>query len=66
VRRGLIVGFVVGLSMVFFWGAARFLAVNLPVSDTINYPWSSFEDYRFNLIGDDAISSATVVYTTDE
>jgi predicted dehydrogenase len=31
-----------------------------------NYPWSSFEDYRINLIGDDAISSATVVYTTDE
>jgi predicted dehydrogenase len=26
-----------------------------------NYPWSSFEDYRVNLIGDDAISSATVV-----
>jgi len=31
-----------------------------------NYPWSSFEDYRINLIGDDAISSATVVYTTEE
>jgi len=31
-----------------------------------NYPWSSFEDYRINLIGDDAISSATVVYTTDQ
>lgn len=31
-----------------------------------NYPWSSFEDYRVNLIGDDAISSATVVYTTDQ
>ena len=31
-----------------------------------DYPWSSFEDYRINLIGDDAISSATVVYTTDE
>ena len=30
------------------------------------YPWSAFEDYRINLIGDDAISSATVVYTTDE
>ena len=30
------------------------------------YPWSSFEDYRINLIGDDAISSATVVYSTDE
>jgi predicted dehydrogenase len=31
-----------------------------------NYPWSSFEDYRINLIGDEAISSASVVYTTDE
>ena len=31
-----------------------------------NYPWSSFEDYRINFIGDDAISSATVVYTTDQ
>lgn len=31
-----------------------------------NHPWSSFEDYRINLIGDDAISSATVVYTTDQ
>jgi predicted dehydrogenase len=31
-----------------------------------DYPWSAFEDYRINLIGDDAISSATVVYTTDQ
>jgi predicted dehydrogenase len=31
-----------------------------------DYPWSLFEDYRINLIGDDAISSATVVYTTEE
>ena len=31
-----------------------------------DYPWSSFEDYRINLVGEDAISSATVVYTTDE
>ena len=31
-----------------------------------NYPWSSFEDYRINLIGDDIISSATVIYTTEE
>ena len=31
-----------------------------------DYPWSSFEDYRINLIGDDAISSATVVYTTKQ
>jgi predicted dehydrogenase len=31
-----------------------------------DYPWSSFEDYRISLIGDDAISSAVVVYTTNE
>ena len=31
-----------------------------------NYPWSSFEDYRINLIGDNTICSATVVYTTDQ
>lgn len=31
-----------------------------------DYPWSSFEDYRINLIGDEAISSATVVYTTEQ
>ena len=31
-----------------------------------NYPWSSFEDYRINLVGDDAMSSATVVYSTDQ
>ena len=31
-----------------------------------DYPWSLFEDYRINLIGDDAISSATVVYTTEQ
>ena len=30
------------------------------------YPWSAFEDYRINLIGDHAISSATLIYTTDQ
>lgn len=30
------------------------------------YPWSSFEDYRINLVGDNATSSATVVYSTDQ
>lgn len=42
-------------------------AVSVDTLKVMNeYPWSSFEDYRINLIGDDAISSATVVYTTDE
>jgi predicted dehydrogenase len=31
-----------------------------------DYPWSSYEDYRINIIGDDAISSATLIYTTDQ
>lgn len=31
-----------------------------------DYPWSSFEDYRINLVGDEAISSATVAYTTGQ
>lgn len=31
-----------------------------------DYPWSAFEDYRINLIGDHAISSATLIYTTDQ
>jgi predicted dehydrogenase len=42
-------------------------AVSVDALKVMNdYPWSSFEDYRINFIGDDAISSATVVYTTDE
>jgi len=42
-------------------------AVSVDTLKVMNeYPWSSAEDYRINLIGDDAISSATVVYTTDQ
>jgi predicted dehydrogenase len=42
-------------------------AVSVDTLKVLNeYPWSAFEDYRINLIGDNAISSATVVYTTDE
>jgi len=42
-------------------------AVSVDTLKVMNeYPWSSSEDYRINLIGDDAISSATVVYTTDQ
>lgn len=45
----------------------RIRMVNVDALKIMNdYPWSSFEDYRINLIGDDAISSSTVVYTTGE
>ena len=30
------------------------------------YPWSPFEDYRYTLIGDHAVSSVTLTYTTDQ
>jgi predicted dehydrogenase len=30
------------------------------------YPWSPFEDYRINLIGDNAISSVTLSYATKQ
>jgi len=30
------------------------------------YPWSPFEDYRFTLIGDQAVSSVALTYTTDQ
>jgi len=42
-------------------------AVNVDALKVMDdYRWSLFEDYRINLIGDDAISSATVVYTTGQ
>jgi predicted dehydrogenase len=30
------------------------------------YPWSRFEDYRINLVGDEAISSITLSYTSNQ
>ena len=30
------------------------------------FPWSPFEDYRINLIGENAASTATLTYTTDQ
>lgn len=30
------------------------------------YPWSRFEDYRINLVGDEGISSVTLSYATDQ
>jgi predicted dehydrogenase len=45
----------------------RIQAVNVDALKVMgDYPWSSFEDYRINLIGEDAISSAAVVYTTEQ
>jgi predicted dehydrogenase len=32
----------------------------------LEYPWSPFEDFRINLIGDKAISSATLTYATKQ
>jgi predicted dehydrogenase len=30
------------------------------------YPWSAYEDYRIELVGNETISSATVLYTTKQ
>jgi predicted dehydrogenase len=32
----------------------------------LDYPWSRFDDYRIDLVGDEAVSSITSVYTTDQ
>lgn len=32
----------------------------------LGYPWSHFEDYRIDLIGDNGISSSTLSYATDQ
>jgi predicted dehydrogenase len=32
----------------------------------LDYPWSQFEDYRIDLIGDNGISSITLSYATDQ
>lgn len=32
----------------------------------LDYPWSKYDDYRINLIGEKAISSVTLSYTTDQ
>jgi predicted dehydrogenase len=35
-------------------------------SSLLDYPWSNFDDYRIDLIGDSAVSSIVSVYTTDQ
>lgn len=40
--------------------------VTVDAMKILDYPWSLYDDYRINLIGDKAISSITMSYTTDQ
>ncbi|MGB9179937.1 MAG: Gfo/Idh/MocA family oxidoreductase [Pyrinomonadaceae bacterium] len=40
--------------------------VSVDAMKILDYPWSRYDDYRINLIGDKAISSVTMSYTTDQ
>ena len=40
--------------------------VSIDAVKLLDYPWSKYDDYRINLIGDKAISSITLAYTTDQ
>ncbi|OLE51018.1 MAG: hypothetical protein AUG51_24935 [Acidobacteria bacterium 13_1_20CM_3_53_8] len=40
--------------------------VSVDAMKILDYPWSRYDDYRINLIGDKAISSVTLSYTTDQ
>ena len=40
--------------------------VSVEAMRILDYPWSQYDDYRINLIGDKAISSITLSYTTDQ
>ena len=40
--------------------------VNVHGLKRLPYPWSAFEDYRIDLIGEQAVSSVTSVYTTNQ
>lgn len=40
--------------------------VSVDAMKIMDYPWSLYDDYRINLIGDKAISSVTMSYTTDQ
>jgi predicted dehydrogenase len=45
----------------------RVVSANVePLKIMDEYPWSAFEDYRIELAGEEAIGSATVVYTTKQ
>jgi predicted dehydrogenase len=40
--------------------------VTVEALKVLDYPWSKYDDYRINLIGEKAISSVTLSYTTDQ
>jgi predicted dehydrogenase len=40
--------------------------VSVDALKVLDFPWSRYDDYRINLIGDKAISSVTLSYTTDQ
>jgi predicted dehydrogenase len=41
-------------------------AVSVDAMKVLNFPWSRYDDYRINLIGDRAISSVSLTYTTNQ
>ena len=40
--------------------------VSVDAMKILDYPWSQYDDYRINRIGDRSISSVTLSYTTDQ
>jgi predicted dehydrogenase len=40
--------------------------VSVDAVKLLDFPWSKYDDYRINLIGDKVISSVTLSYTTDQ
>jgi predicted dehydrogenase len=40
--------------------------VSVDAMKVLDYPWSRYDDYRINLIGEKAISSVSLSYTTDQ
>jgi predicted dehydrogenase len=40
--------------------------VSVEAMKLLDYPWSPFEDYRINLIGENGVSSITLSYATDQ
>ena len=40
--------------------------VSVDAMKVLDFPWSRYDDYRINLVGDKAISSVSLTYTTDQ
>ena len=40
--------------------------VSVDAMKTLDFPWSRYDDYRINLIGDSAMSSVSLFYATDQ